>query len=335
LLLASIDHARGLSAPADPADQRALASYQSEKADIDDVYDRLTAWMANGYATPSGVVTFYNPVLAPNAEEDSVATMLFNAWVSRVLGGVFDDEGLPGVFRSGGHGRVRALDRFLRGRGAGNALGLGSFNPATSESVFFDVLATPEIENSHEVVLGALVDTLVFLRSAPDADDPFVGGYGTSDMNEWIWGRRHYVTFESLLADFIGGDSSFSAITNQFAINTELLPLKDGGVSESDPLFGLAWFPRQGDNYSVDAGNPGTSGVRFSYNDGPVMRMVIAPDGDDTVGINIIPGGQSALTDSAYFADQARLWLANQTSPMRFSVEQVVEGAAGRETYTP
>ena len=65
------------------------------------------------------------------------------------------------------------------------------------------------------------------------------------------------------------------------------------------------------------------------------MRMVIAPSGDDTTGVNIIPGGQSAITDSVYFADQARLWLANETTPMRFSVDRVVEGALGRESYLP
>ncbi|MFP4599172.1 MAG: penicillin acylase family protein [Persicimonas sp.] len=48
-----------------------------------------------------------------------------------------------------------------------------------------------------------------------------------------------------------------------------------------------------------------------------------------------MPGGQSALTDSPHFDDQAALWLGNDTLPMRFSVEQVVEGATGREVLAP
>ena len=66
------------------------------------------------------------------------------------------------------------------------------------------------------------------------------------------------------------------------------------------------------------------------------MRMVIAlhPDGR-VAGQNIIPGGQSGLTDSPHFADQAALWLGNEALPLRFHLDEVVEGAIGREVYTP
>jgi acyl-homoserine lactone acylase PvdQ len=50
-------------------------------------------------------------------------------------------------------------------------------------------------------------------------------------------------------------------------------------------------------------------------------------------GQNIIPGGQSGLTDSPFFSDQAELWLANEAYPIRFKVEDVVAGATGREVY--
>ena len=64
--------------------------------------------------------------------------------------------------------------------------------------------------------------------------------------------------------------------------------------------------------------------------------MVVSVGGeDDTVGVNILPGGQSGMTDSPHFSDQAALWLANETIPMRLSPEQVVEGAVGREVYHP
>ncbi|MGM0578743.1 MAG: penicillin acylase family protein [Myxococcota bacterium] len=65
------------------------------------------------------------------------------------------------------------------------------------------------------------------------------------------------------------------------------------------------------------------------------MRMVIALDEDGVRGRNIVPGGQSGLTDSEHFADQAALWLGNQTIPLRFHVDQVVEGATGREVLEP
>jgi penicillin amidase len=223
----------------------------------------------------------------------------------------------------------------LHGRGAGNPDGLASFNPATNESVFFDVLDTPEVETSHEIIVAALLDALAFLRSAPNEEEPASGGFGTSDMNAWLWGLRHYVRFTSLLDDFLGEDSEYAALTSQFAITTNILPLTEAPLGTGDPRRDLTWFPRHGDQYGVDAGNPGTSGTQFHYGSGPVMRMVVSLKGDRVWGRNIIPGGQSAITDSPYFADQARLWLGNETLPMRFSVDDVVAGASGRESYVP
>ncbi len=332
-LLAAIDHAASLDAPSDPADQRIAALYAGDAAAIDEVRERLQAWADGGFEAPSGVKTFYNPEVSEEERRDAVATMIFNAWLPRVIQGVFDDEGLPGVFHGGNHGRIRALYRFLEARGSD--AGFASHNPETGESIFFDVLGTDEVETSNEVILRALVDALSFLRSTPAEDaPPATGGFGTDDMDAWRWGMRHYVKFTSLLGDFIEDGDQFAAITNGFAITTKVLPLDDD-IGPGDPRAALQWFPRHGDNYTPDAANPGFSGTQFDHGSGAVMRMVIAPNGDATKGINIIPGGQSGITDSPYFADQAALWLANQTTPMRFSVDDVVAGAQGRETYMP
>ena len=114
----------------------------------------------------------------------------------------------------------------------------------------------------------------------------------------------------------------------------ELLPLAED-LPPGDPRQGLKWFPRPGDNYSVDAANQGFSGTRFTYRHGPVDRMVIALKDGQVGGLNIIPGGQSGLIDSPWFADQTELWLANEAFVVRFHVPEVVEGAMGRETYLP
>ena len=170
-LLQSIDYAKDLGAsPTDPADQRIAALYAGDQQAIDEVQSRLDGWIDRGFNTPSGVNTFYAPDHDQAARDDAVATMLFNAWLPRVISGTFDDEGLPGIWQpSGSHGRIKALDKFLRGRGDGNPSSLASFNAATSESAFFDVLGTDEVETSHEVVIGALVDALAFLRGPADA----------------------------------------------------------------------------------------------------------------------------------------------------------------------
>jgi penicillin amidase len=311
---------------------RLLALYKPRAAALDEVGTRLQAWHNGGFRTPSGVETFYHQV-APGETEDAVATMLFNAWLPRAISRSFDDEQMDAFFAySGGHQRVRALHRFLGGRGAQNPEGLVSFNPDTGEAVFFDDRGTPEIERSYEILVGAMVQALDFLESAPAAPDR--GGFGTPDMQAWRWGLRHQARFESLLAEFLGGDPAFGFLADAFSITTEVLPLADS-LPEGDPRKGLKWFPRQGDNYSVDAAGPGFSGTDFTHWGGPVMRMVIALQGGKVWGQNIVPGGQSGHTDSPHFADQLKLWLANQTVPLRYHPADVATGATGRETFLP
>lgn len=317
-----------------PAEQRVADLYTANKADFDAVEMRLLAWKTANYEARSGVETFYS---MPTAEdkESAVATSIWNAWISRALQKTFDDEQLPGVFNSNSSGgQIRALKQFLDGRGANNPGKLASWNVDTGESIFFDVRGTMDVETSHEVLLAALADALVFLKSAPDANTPAEGGYGSADMSKWLWGLRHYVRFQSLLDDFLD-DPQYASFTQPFAITTKILPLKTGSYAADDPRKDLLWFPRNGDQFSVDAANPGFNGRRFSHGSGPVMRMVVALKGDEVTGRNIIPGGQSAIIESEYFADQTKMWLANETLPMRFSPKDVAEGAISREVYKP
>ncbi len=275
--------------------------------------------------------TFYSSPTDDDVQ-DSVATAIFNAWFNRFKAATLDDEGLPDVWEpTGGTGVTRALTRLVDGRGPDNPEDLASWNPDTEESAFFDVLGTDEVETSEELMVGTLLDALEYLRSEPT--DPGYGGYGTDDMGEWLWGLRHMVKFQSLLGDFIGG-GDYDFLVDQFSITTSKLPLADD-IGSGDPREDLPWFPRQGDNFSVDAANPGFSTSDPTYGSGPVFRMVIELNGDKVSGQNVIPGGQSALTSSDYFADQAELWLANETMPLRFHLEEVLEGAQLREIYVP
>ena len=115
-----------------------------------------------------------------------------------------------------------------------------------------------------------------------------------------------------------------------------LLDVPDAFLDPGRMRAGLTWFPRHGDQWGVDAANPGFSGRGFGYGSGPVMRMVIGfmPDGE-VVGQNIVPGGQSGRPGSPFFGDQAALWLGNNALPLRYSVADMVAGARGREVLTP
>ncbi|WP_236519818.1 penicillin acylase family protein [Sandaracinus amylolyticus] len=338
LFLEELERARTTAAgtPAEgTSDARVAAMWRAEQAAFEDVEGRLRAWRDADYPTPSGVETFYS---TPAAEDraHAIATTIFGTWFPRFVRGTLDDEGIPGGLSpavTGDTYRMQTMLLLVRGRGPGNPESLGSYEPTREESVFFDDVATTETETSHEIVVRALRDALVFLRSEPSA--PGEGGFGSDDPDDWIWGLRHGVRFESLLADFLGDDPMFSVFVDNFSITPERIDLADG-IGEGDPRAGLTFFPRPGDQFDVDAANPGLSGERFTHGSGPVFRMVIALGGEQGVeGWNVIPGGQSGITQSEHFDDQVRLWLGNETIPMRWHVEDVVEGGVGREVLVP
>ena len=85
---------------------------------------------------------------------------------------------------------------------------------------------------------------------------------------------------------------------------------------------------------AVDAAG-GVNSSRYSYGSGPVMRIVMEMSPDGVHGVNVLPGGQSGVNTSEHFADQAALWLGNETFPLRFYVDDVVAAATEREVLSP
>jgi len=314
------------------SDQRIAAQYQSHLAELSEVAERLTAWQTRGGFAASGVETFYNQ---PTDEErlDAVATSIFNAWMGRFLDSVFNDEGLPDIFRpTGSYGRTRALKLLVDGVGDGNPHGLASWSQDTNESVFFDVIGTEEIESRDELVLSSLVNALDYLASPMTADR--TGGFGSDDMDSWLWGLKHFVRFESFVAREIGDDPLIDALFEDLGVTTQVLPLSSPPPSSGDPRYDMTGFPRPGDAFAVDAAG-GISTNNYSYGSGPVMRLSVAMDPAGIHGVNVVPGGQSSNPDSPHFADQAALWLGNDSFPLRFYVDDVVAGAVGRELLSP
>ncbi len=301
---------------------RAVQLYMSiTPAALDDAVKRLDAWIKAGAPALSGVETFYHKV-APGEVEHAIATSIFNAWMDRAVALTVDDENLDLWEPWGADARTRAMWFLWQGRGPGNPSKLLSWNPKTEESAYFDILGTAPIERSDEVVLMALKQGLDALASKEK-------GFGTSDPSKWLWGIRHGVRFDSILAKFLSGNGQFASIANLFSITPSVLPLAEK-LAPGDPRADLEQFPRGGDAFAVDA-----AGGIFNngYGSGPVFRMAIALLPGKTTGINVIPGGQSGLTDSPFFADQVKAWLGNTAWPLRYEVQDVVAGAVGRELY--
>jgi penicillin amidase len=326
-LLAAIDLAEAYAIdpevlPDSPAGRMA-ALWASHSAPLDEARGRLQAWDGNGLNAASGVETWYDQPSAGDVD-DAVATMIWNGYFARFLNSVWDDEGLPSVFRpTGSYGRTRALKSLLDGVGP-NGAELASLDPSTGESVFFDDLSTPAVESSDELMVASLVAGIDWLTDE----------FGTSDQSEWLWGLKHTVRFDSFLAREISDNALIAGLFEPMTISPEVLPLSDPPPAPGDPRADLAGFPRPGDSFAVDAA--GYLGVTdFSYGSGPVMRMAFELDPAGVTGINVVPGGQTASPDSPHFADQAALWLGNETLPVRFSVEDVIAGAESREVLTP
>ena len=318
-----------LNVAGEPHEERLGALYASRSEDLEEVALRLAVWREGGFATHSGVDTFYNTSSA-ESRQDAVATMIFNAWLPRAMQATFHDEPLE-YYTSSSIVQMRTLKRMLDGRDD-NATSLASFDALTGESAFFDRLDTPQLERSEEILVASLIEALDFLASEPE--EPGVGGFGSEMMDSWLWGLRHQVRFASILGSFFAG-SGLEGFLDAFSITTKVLPLAEGPLPEGDPRAGLKWFPRPGDNFAVDAANPGFDGTRFTHGSGPVMRMVIALKDGTVSGQNIIPGGQSARTKSPFYADQVALWLANETLPLRYTPEEVAAGAVSRALFLP
>ena len=337
VLLDTIRAARTAAAgspAAGTSEARMAARWMAARTDYEEVERRVIAWRDAGLHTPSGVETFYSPVRAGDAE-NSVATTVFHAWISAYFQGVMDDEGISGDFSPAPTGdtfRTGTMQLLERGRGATNPLNLGSFNPATNESVFFDDVRTPVVESSREMGLLALDRALAYLRSAPTG--PGAGGFGNSDWDTWRWGYRHMVRFDSLIGDALGSDPAFDALLSQFSITPRMLPLMPG-LPATDPRASLPHFPRPGDHLEIDAANPGFGLDDWTHGSGPVFRMVIALSPEGVRGENVLPGGQSGFPGDPHFNDQTRLWLANQTTPMRYLPSEVAEGAVSLERFVP
>jgi penicillin amidase len=331
-LLQAIERAQGLvdGTPVDAVEERLQQLAVNHAEVFEAVAQRLDAWGARGFVAHSGVETFY---ATPTTDEraDAIATMIFNAWFPRFMDAVWGDENVQ-AWRWGSESRVAAIKRMLDGRGPDNPGQMASWDAETQEGVFFDRVGTEVVEHSDELMLGALTAALSFLESPVGPDG--TGGFGTNDMEAWLWGLRHVAKFQSILGPYLAGAGPLAALGDAFSITTRRLPLMPQ-LANDDPRKALKWFPRGGDQWSVDAANPGFSGVDFTYGAGPAMRIVMALKDGEVRGGFALPGGLSGLTSSEHFDDLVQLWLGNEFLPIHFGVADVVAAATKREIFVP
>ena len=331
-ILGAIERAKLITETStDPQEINLRATYQNKSSQFDNAQDYLEEWVAAQAPASSGVDTFYQQV-TDEERRYSVATTLFNVWYRRMLENTFSDERLDWLWTGVDTRRLgRVLPRMLANRGAEPQNQRTDFISARGESIFFDNLNTEEVESSDELILTTLSD--VFSELSERQSGTGQGGFGTDDMSKWLWGMRHQVLFRSLLGSVAEDNPIVGLIGLSFSITTDNLPLLGPDGDEDDPRFELINFPRNGDYYAVDSAGAPLDANHFFYSYGPVMRMVFHLTPDRVKGVNIVPGGQSANTEDDHFADQAALWLGNQTVPVRYHIDDLLDGIVSSERF--
>lgn len=329
-------------------EERLRQLYRGEQTFFEEVRTRFKAWQDRGFQAESGVETFYH---RPSLDEkkDAVATMMFNSSMRFLKAAVLDDEPVPSVYWTG-RPATAVMAYLLGGRGKGNPNALASFDEDTSESVFLDDLRTKGVtETGDEVLLLSLKEMKQFLSSNPVLENGMppeagnaalavFGGFGHGRIDEWLWGLRHRVRFESLMGSAAGSsaeDPALKQLLAPYQFGTRQLPLAEN-ILPTDPRSLLPWFPRWGDTEGVDACNPGLSGYKFDCGAGPVFRMVVAvrPHQKTTIH-NQLPGGQSGRPESEHFYDQLPGWLSHESEEQHIYLKDVLAHAESREVILP
>jgi penicillin G amidase len=224
--------------------------------------------------------------------KDAIATAIFNAWAVHVSQEILGDK-MESPYDI--QFQVRFLFRLFE-----EPETLDTYNAELGDSLLWDNTTTEEVESRNYVILVAMQAALDFLANPDLVGVAAKGGFGTDDMSEWHWGKLHTLKMRHAL----GGKFNIP----------------------SDDTFPDG-YPRNGDNFSVDAANAGLSDTTFTYGSGAAIRNVYIMDADNPHGQTSIPGGQDASVGRPHYADQFELWKVNQTHPLHTKVEDLVPDA--------
>ncbi len=291
------DHRSNLGADLAPVIVAAIAdAAASDDARVRDMVtsqvqaatDLLRDWADSDYLAASGV----GDDVSPEEARASAAAAVFNAFLPHLLDNLAGDEGMIGLDRLGNSTVGRFLFRLFT-----KPETMASFDHDAGTHPLWDDITTAEaVETKAEIIARSLAETVAFLRNPLAVGPRQNGGFGTDDMSEWRWGKLHTVTLRHNL-------------TSVFDI-----------PSPADMPNG---FPRGGDNFTVDAPNPGFLDTNFTFSGGAAIRNVY--ELTDTVGFHgVIPGGQHENPNRPHYSDEAMLWARNQAPKVAFTVEDVL-----------
>ncbi|MGQ9477742.1 MAG: penicillin acylase family protein [Candidatus Bipolaricaulia bacterium] len=284
-----------------PGAPESLARFAQEPK-IKEAISFLQGW---SYKTPTGVTEGFDyedapGALAPPTEEeirDSIATTIFNLWISRFVRKTLDaalDSVSPRLPKPSTQFAVKALLNLLDGF----ALGQGFGKSGLSFFLTPEVGLTPE-QNRDLLILESLKEALDLL-----AGEPFAAAFNRStDLKDYRWGKLHRAAFPHLLPPFTAP------------------PIPTDGSRETVDVA----------SFDVRADEP----AEFIFSHGPSRRYVAEVRPDGIQAFNVIPGGESGVPGTKHFGDQLPLWLANDYHPLFFTDHEVRGNAESYQDFYP
>jgi penicillin amidase len=295
-----------------------LAELANDPA-VREAVGRLSNW---DFSAPTGIPEGYdagdvNGVRrqpSRNEEFNSVAATIYTAWRGRMLANTIsatlERVGLEEIIKSNDQALVSLrflLDNFSTNHGVG-ASGLDFFEIP-------GVNASPEVRRD-AIVLSSLKDGLDLL-----AGERFADAFGGStNQNDYRWGKLHRVTF----------GHRFGSLAPQFSVPTA------GGFMDLTPaLPGLAV---DGGFETIDNGSFNILSRRpsgFTFVVGPAQRYVGELRRHGIKAAQILPGGESGVIGSQFYADQLSLWLTNDYQRLLFTDDEIECNRFSKTVYRP
>ncbi len=274
-----------------------VADARFSVAKITTARDLLVKWGAeHDYAAAAGINLDDDSLNVPAAEAEAArATSIFNAWLVRAIQRTFGDElARVGLSGVGTSNTGRGFVRLMTLPPAQ----LATYDASTGESALWDDIDTAEVESKDQRIVLAMLDAFASLEQS----------FGSADDTTWRWGALHRVVFDP---------------------QVPLWPIRIPNNTTGPFAKG---FPRHGDQWNVDASNPGisralSSALDFTFGSGPTQRFVAELTPEGPIIRNALPGGAQMFKDSPWFANEAELWRRNQTHRVPFSDAEVAADA--------
>jgi penicillin amidase len=288
----------------------ALADASVQAKGLGPAVDLLKHWSsatnARRYTTPTGLASS-DPTGARSSDPEVVsasnAAMVFHALLPRLAARILDPS-LEGVSVGGESLDARAfLDRTGGQTMAKYLAALAAYAAGGAPTVPLYTGLLPcggTAAACAAVAVAALDDTVKFLSAE---------AFLSSVPSDWLWGRKHRATFNSLLAD--AGVTLFNY--GPFA--------NDGGLYTVD-VANFSWTDDGADGFFQHAG----ANVRFS-------AEMIAPGNVQWQAV--LPGGAPDFPGSPNYQNQVPLWLSNAPGPQPWTSAEVQAAAVTTLLFAP